>query len=199
MCRTVFTCGVGFLFALWLFLFAFSVFFLCVVAFLLALCLFYLRSVFFFFALWLFYLRCGFFYLRSVFFLFALWLFYLRCGFFICVQCFFYLRCGFYIYVVVFIFALWYFYLCCGVFFFLLCPCGPPYISDRPDTYTRLLLNMERPHNSSGSLENDDRRSINKGSGKRRTLTTFVYITKFLKTRTYRWRFVVLQLNWIVI
>ena len=28
----------------------------------------------------------------------------------------------------------------------------------RPDTWTRLLLNMERPHNSSGCLENDDRR-----------------------------------------
>ena len=27
-------------------------------------------------------------------------------------------------------------------------------ICDRPDTWTRLLLNMERPHNSSGCLEN---------------------------------------------
>ena len=29
-------------------------------------------------------------------------------------------------------------------------------ICDRPDTWTRLLLNMERPHNSSGCLENED-------------------------------------------
>ena len=77
-------------------------------------------------------------------------------------------------------------------------------ICDRPDTWTRLLLNVERPHNSSGcleneNLENEDRRPKNEDSGKRRPRTTFIDITKFLKTRTYRWQFVVLQLNWIVI
>ena len=29
-------------------------------------------------------------------------------------------------------------------------------ICDRPDTWTHLLLNMERPHNSTGCLENED-------------------------------------------
>ena len=54
-------------------------------------------------------------------------------------------------------------------------------ISDRPDTWTRRLLNMERPHNSSGcleneDLENDDRRPKNEDSGKRRPRTTFIDI-----------------------
>ena len=77
-------------------------------------------------------------------------------------------------------------------------------ICDRPDTRARLLLNMEHPHNLSGCLENedmenDDRRPKNEDSGKRRPRITFIDITKFLKNRTYRWRFVVLQLKWMVI
>ena len=46
-------------------------------------------------------------------------------------------------------------------------------ICDRSNTWTGLLLNMERPRNSSGcleneDLENDDRRPKNEDSGKRR-------------------------------
>ena len=75
-------------------------------------------------------------------------------------------------------------------------------ICDRPDTWTRRLLNMERPHNSSGcleneGLENDDRRPKNEYSGNEDPGQPLL-ILKFLKTRTYRWWFVVLQLNWIV-
>ena len=52
-------------------------------------------------------------------------------------------------------------------------------ICDRPDTWTRLLLNMEHPHNSGGcleneELENDDRRPKNEDSGEQRPRPTFI-------------------------
>ena len=73
-------------------------------------------------------------------------------------------------------------------------------ICDRPDTWTRLLVNMEVLTIQVGVRKTKTWKTMtedlkNEDSGKRRPGSTFIDITKLLKTRTYRWQFVVLQLT----